>query len=661
MSADRRSGAGARRRVSRRGFVRAAAVAGGAATLGAGTASAHRFGDDGDASAGGGDHDHSDPNQHRRAEGTELLDYHSLGGAGPSSESGRPDEPHYGAITEIRAVGDYAYVGIFSSDDPTNDRGMAILDVSEFNGARTLSELRDAELRVRSFVRNDNPASAVMDVKVSDDGDYVFLSKQPYTALFEETDPTPGVEGESASPSAGAVVAVDVSDPDAPRVVGSYDGWTTGVHNACYHRIDGGEYVFAVKDLNDGTAGLYVLEFDRTTGALVPVNKWTPDGNLADGDLDGGLAYVHDIVVQDDPRTGRPYGYLSYWDAGLRVLDLSDPTDVEEIGRFEMGAAHYAEPAPALTRDKRIVVAGQETPSRADGTTGTIHLLDADGLDDGYDGSPNLAELDVWEWRSEATFDDFTLSPHNFDVAAGGWVHLAHYHGGVRYLRIDRTGDRWELDEEGYYLPHRDVPEESKMEGLNTAAPFTWAAVERGGVTFASDINSGVYAIRHEHVPFETGRRADVIAEREDDGSAFVAGQTNRVDVAVAADRPVRVRDRLPSEWTVVGGGVSTETAGGTTRVEFDRPVRGDTLTYFAEAPSGFDASRRYTFGPVEYSLDGGETWTPAPETTEENVVLGANSGALGAVGIAGTGGALYRFRNAARRLVGRIREHGNE
>ncbi|WP_137283968.1 LVIVD repeat-containing protein [Halorussus salinisoli] len=481
---------------NRRQFLKATGLA---AALGAatGTASAHDLSSDTNDSTDDSAHDHTDASLHGATSDVELLDYHSLGDVGPSSESGSPDSPHYGGITEIRVRDDYAYAGFFSSDNPTGDRGMAVLDVSEFNAADSTDELRDAELDVVSFLRNDNAAAAVMDVKVSDDGEYAFISKQPYTALFEETDPKPDDDGDSISASASALQAVDVSDPASPEIVGTYDVWDTGPHNAFYHRIDDTDYVFAIKDNDDGTAALYVFEFERATGVLVLVNKWTKDGDIADGNVvGGGLTYIHDVTIRDDPELDRPVGYLSYWDAGLYALDLSDPTDISVLGHFDMARAHYAEPAPELVDGKRVVVAGQETPSQTDGSTGKLKLLDADGLGTDWSGEDNVAELDSWEWQSNATFDDFLLSPHNFDVTGDGWVHAGHYHGGTRFLRIHT--DDWTLEEKGYFQAAKDVPEDSKMEGLNHASPFTWAAVSQEGVVYAADINTGIYALRYK-------------------------------------------------------------------------------------------------------------------------------------------------------------------
>lgn len=479
--------------VGRRSLLRAAA---GSALLAgaAGPASAHTLGSTSTTST---DHDHTDASLHGQTSDVELLDYHSLGDIGPSSESGSPDAPHHGALTELVVQGDYAYVGVFSSDNPTGDRGLAVLDIGAFNDADNTKELREAELDVVAFLRNDNAAAAVMDVTVSDDGDYVFLSKQPFTAVFEETDPAPDDDGEGTSASASAIQAVDVTDPTDPRVVGSWDVWGTGPHNATYHRIDGTDYVFAVHDTGDSTSGIYVFEFDRATGALVLVNKWNADGNLSEGNLvETDLRYAHDITIQDDPRLGHPVGYFSYWSSGLFALDLSDPTDIRPIGHYSMPNTHYARPAPTFIDGKRVVVAGQEFSSRDGQRSGLVTLLDADGLDGGYDGGDNIVELDRWWWRSSATYSSFTLSPHNFDVTADGWVYLAHYHGGTRFLRIHPSD--WTLEEKGYFQAAEDVPEDSKMQGLNSAAPFTWAAVGHEGVIYAVDVNTGVYALRYK-------------------------------------------------------------------------------------------------------------------------------------------------------------------
>lgn len=506
----------------------AAGTLGVAATAGA--ASGHVHPDDG----GADDHD---VHRHDSVSGTvEQVGYHSLGDVGPASDSGSSDEPHYGGISELRVQGDYAYVAVFSSRDPTNDRGLAVLDVSDFTTASDEGDLQNAELEVVAFLRNGNPAVSVMDVKLSNDGQYAFVCKQNIAALFGEEGPTPGPDGSGTSPNAGSLQAVDVSDPANPQVVGSWDAWAVGPHNCYHHQIDGTDCLFACKGALYTTSALYVFEFDRATGSIRPVNYYTVDGDLRQGEAGSEQteAYSHDITVQDDPRTGTTTGYWSNWENGVRVLDLSTPTDIEEVGWFDMGApddetarkAHYAQPAPTLVDGKRVFVAGQEVPSRPEpGDSGRYFLVDADPV---YTDDPgtSLDALDSWAWTDKGntpdtvTFGNFTLSPHNVDITEDGWVTAGHYHLGVRFLKISSAapsadGTAWKLLEKGHYASHEEVPDESKANGVSSALPFFWTAVEENGVVFGSGISSGVYALTIEPMTVgdgeggATGRNGD--------------------------------------------------------------------------------------------------------------------------------------------------------
>ncbi|WP_255195962.1 LVIVD repeat-containing protein [Halorarius litoreus] len=670
---------------TRRAVLKATAGALGVAATG--TASAHEWGSSSTTTAVEGSDAGGDdvPGGHGDAR---PVGYHALGSAGPATDN--PDtesrNPHYGAMTEIRTHGDYAYVGFFSSDSPTPGRGMAILDISDYNSATSDADLDSANLSVVSFLRNNSTGTAVMDLKVSDDGDYVFLGTQPYTALFpsptadpvaaasksEAGDPTPNTADDSDTIVPGAVVAVDVSDKANPETVGAIQISGTGVHNLFHHRIGGDEYVFAVHDLNDGTEGMYVLRFDRSSGQLELVNRWSLSGDTRQGELNPDMLYIHDVEVQDDPITGRPTAYLGYWGAGLQVLDVSNPEDIVLKAHFDMngtGRCHFTSPAPELVETsqgtKRLAVASHETPddsADADGT-GNVYLVDASGIyeedaeaglaidTEGTNdaGVPELRAIGNWEWQkkqsaggeNEISFGNFELSPHNSDVvvddAGDVWVHQAHYHGGVRFLRLVDEDEGFSLEEQGFSRPKYSTPEESRMEGLSSVVPNCWAAVESNGITFASDINQGVHAIKADDISVG-GAPPTADVGVSDDGSLFTAGQTDMVDLSVFPGRydSLYVRDRLPTSWGVVGGDDhSTYEAGGSLFVEAaDTAGIGDGFTYFAEAPA---SSGSFTFGPVEVSPDG-ETWHAVPGTIRSNVVLGQSTSlgtAAGAAGIA--------------------------
>ena len=674
---------------TRRAVITATASALGVGAMGGASAHEWQSGPNDSEIEGGSPSDQDRPGN---TVGAQVMGYHSLGGVGSESTNG-PRNPHYGAQTEIRTRGDYAYVSFFSSDAPTPGRGMAIVDISSYNAAENDAQAAAATMSVLSFVRNNSTGTAVMDLKMSDDGDYVFLGTQPFTALFttgpngEATDPTPNLDDDSGTKAPGAVVAVDVSDKGNPETVGAFQVSGLGVHNLFHHRIGQEEYVFAIHDQPDG-AGMYVLRFDRASGQLEPVNLWTLAGDARQGEYAGDIAYIHDVEVQDDPVTGKPTAYLGYWGEGLQVLDVSNPADITQIGQFDMSACHFTSPAPKLYDvpgggTKRVAVASQEIGSN-DTRTGRINLVDISGIYDADDdvldvpsdlavknGVAQLEAFDTWEWQNldqstetpdtdDLQFGNFQLSPHNSDVVIDEdgelWIHQAHYHGGIRYLKgVEEAGGTLGLSQEGFSRPKYDTPQDSRMQGLSEVVPNCWAAVESNGITFASDINQGIHAVKADGIDYGGGPAAADIT-RSDDAELFTGGQTNQITLDVQfLDRydQVTIRDRLPASWGVFETDVyETYTEGAATYVEFDAEAsQGDTLTYFADVGGETDGA---TVGPTEISTDGGETWRALPGTLETNVVVGQSSNALLLGTAAGAVGAMTHQRD---RLTDRVRD----
>lgn len=648
---------------SRRALMAAIAGSLGVAVLG--TTSSH---------PGSGDHDPlTEGHTHGASAGTSQVGYHSLGGVGSESLSGSPEEPHYGGIGELKVHDDLAFATLLSSRDPTIDRGLAILDVSDYTRANDRSDLETAEMSVLSFVPNENGATSIMDVKVSADGQYVFLSKQPIAALFLEEEARTDPENVGNTPETGALLAVDVTDPGDPEIVGRYDAWALGPHNCDHHLIGGEDYVFAVK----GTIGLpgavYVLHFDRGTGALTLQNVWTHDTELTQGQVseptdelyatNGYEHYAHDVTLVDDPKTARPLAYLANF-SYARVLDVSNPQDIEEVGSFDMERSHEIEPATVHDENgdlRRVFVTGQENPhdsyGAAEKETGYAYLVDCDDIfDSDFSGGepgnlgtastvdPDAEHTELARWdlleeldREEIEFDNYTLSLHNFSVtekadAEGGhrtFVVAGHYHGGLRVLTADVGAGSADssLRQCAFSREHEEVPAESKFGGLTAATPDFWCAVERNGVVFVSGINTGIYAftVDSPRMPVGTDKPVDVTADRSGTGDVFTAGQTERITLDVRASAPVEVRDRLPRGWEVVESTGDVETVRQVpdgTIVEFGEVQGPETLTYFVEVP---DETGRYTMGGLQFSTDGLE-WRTVPDSVDPNVVVGLST-----------------------------------
>jgi subtilisin family serine protease len=121
---------------------------------------------------------------------------------------------------------------------------------------------------------------------------------------------------------------------------------------------------------------------------------------------------------------------------------------------------------------------------------------------------------------------------------------------------------------------------------------------------------------------------------RSDDGDAFTGGQTNKVDVSVEASDAVEVRDIVPYEWDVLEeysedvNYVERDPFDGKKYVYFNKDAATEAVdaSYFAEAPDAADLSNAYTFGPVQVSSDGGETWVQLSGTSDTNVVVGTST-----------------------------------
>lgn len=111
------------------------------------------------------------------------------------------------------------------------------------------------------------------------------------------------------------------------------------------------------------------------------------------------------------------------------------------------------------------------------------------------------------------------------------------------------------------------------------------------------------------------------IAERIDDGPHLESGQSNQVTLSVYGTTPVHIRDRLPDGWSVEAADAhTTYTDDGARYVEFRAPILAGIRSYHAVPPAddtGGDAS----FGPLEFSPDGGDSWHLMEGTTSTTVV----------------------------------------
>ena len=169
-----------------------------------------------------------------------------------------------------------------------------------------------------------NGLPGVLDAKVSDDGDWLFVGEDAEASAA----PLGGT-----GPFTGGFYVVDVSDKSHPKPVSYLPvGPRRGPHMVFYHQTAAGdELVFGAN------ADISINRFDRSTGTLTEISRYQADLVTAfnrDPQVFDALyqGWAHDMFVMEDPRDGRTLLYVANWDAGLRIVDVSDPARPVELG-----------------------------------------------------------------------------------------------------------------------------------------------------------------------------------------------------------------------------------------------------------------------------------------------------------------------------------------
>ncbi len=256
-----------------------------------------------------------------------------------------------------------------------------------------------------------------------------------------------------------------------------------GSHMVYTHTIAGRDYVFAV----DNGRGVMIFEMvSADTHRLVPVTQYRhfegPTGAIA---IDG----PHDMMVIDDPLLGKPLLYVSDAYQGLVVADISDPQGPVYLGGWRDTEsewyAHTAQAEVLADGTRRIVLAPEVFSDAEANLVAPLWILDGTDLGD--------IRLDgTWQNPGDHGADLLRFSVHNFQLLQGKIV-LAHYHGGVWVIDADTR------EAIGYHLPANDPGH--AMSGIYHGvynmedAPTVWDVNVRDGVVWATDVNSGLYAI----------------------------------------------------------------------------------------------------------------------------------------------------------------------
>jgi hypothetical protein len=403
------------------------------------------------------DHDHRDLALHALSNNIELIGHTSMTPNGPP-----------GGLGEIDVAGDYAFVAVFN-------HGFAIIDISDVTAPKMVS-LFEVPTPMGPLGRY------TADLKVDSTGNWVFLAM--------ELSEYPGV------------LIVDTRDKARPTLAGFWPqpGLLLGCHMVEYAIISEQEYLFCAPLDNAIYVGL-ILPPTPAGREIVTVARWVPNsagyvqsevGHATTNPTGFPFRYVisghQDMTFQRDPLTGNPTLFVSFWNLGLRIVDVSIPAAPIEIGHWDgLGAKNYRgnfHTAMAFESDgRRIVVAIPEATRPP-----AMFVLDATNL-----AKPVLLS----EWMALPSFVDSTgfdqsgqFSLHNFQIV-GGKAYIAMGHGGIWVVDISTPEKQAAPEAVGSYYPHMPRPD-GKDYGI-----YPWDVNVHKGYILNAEGNGGFYVLHY--------------------------------------------------------------------------------------------------------------------------------------------------------------------
>jgi hypothetical protein len=277
----------------------------------------------------------------------------------------------------------------------------------------------------------------------------------------------------------------DVSEPANPRELSFFatGRQPRGVHEFTVGAIGDRWYAYLAvpnSELGDGRGDLRILEVTDPT-APVEVATWGArrDGGLPIGsgrqcapDCRGSepQVFLHSVALSRDSRTA----YLSYWDLGVILLDVSEPSSPRWIGRFaEPRAAEGNTHSVSIARDGTLALVADETAGPPWGRLRLVDIQDpTNPVQVGSFESPNSAR--------DTRGGQYAYSIHNplADDRDPNKAYLAWYADGLRVIDVSDAAAPVEI---GSWIP--------------PGGGQVWNVAQMGDLLLLGDIYGGLHVL----------------------------------------------------------------------------------------------------------------------------------------------------------------------
>lgn len=233
-------------------------------------------------------------------------------------------------VTDVWAHGNYAYLGTFDDIVCSLDfTGIHVIDIS-----KPTAPGKVAFIPAKPGTRNNDVKVARIDT-AHFSGDILVASNEECGSPFL---PRLRANGAANGPGQGGLSIWDVTDPTKPRAL-KQNYLDFGVHNTFIWQQGANAYMLVVDDVN--VQDVHIVDITKPQSpreiAVTGQLDWPADIAAEFGDT--AAVFLHDAWVQENE--GRAIAYLAYWDAGLVLLDVTNPYDP-----VFLGDSTYADPDP---------------------------------------------------------------------------------------------------------------------------------------------------------------------------------------------------------------------------------------------------------------------------------------------------------------------------
>lgn len=403
--------------------------------------------------------------------------------------------PYEGLTTDVWAYGNYAYIGSFSSPKCSLDiTGVRVIDISN-----------PTEPAQVAFIPA-KPATRNNDVKVGHIDTPVFSGEILVATNEGCADHHPRLNANENSindrrPGQGGFSIWDVTNPAKPRALAQHVlGGSNGIHNTFIWQQGENAYLIAVDDVD--TRDTIVVDITDPENP-VEITRTGPQDwpGLGSADVQGAEVFLHDVWVQENG--GKIIAYLSYWDAGLVLLDVTDPAnpvfmgdsvypDPDLSGLPPEGNGHVAVP----NADASLVIFGDEDTSKF--SSFMHYTVGADALGPTKIGSASFGPQPAIDTFPEpgnvvSVANSLGCNAGDFDPAPGGAADVVLIERGVCFFTIKAAN----AQAAGYdaYIVFNSVAGGEGVQGMggtDSSIDIPGLFVARSlGLTMAAEVGAG--------------------------------------------------------------------------------------------------------------------------------------------------------------------------